>query len=252
MAKQSGLNQRFYLGGYNISGDVGSIRSLSTPVGLFNVTGLDKLAMERIQGVADATFAFDAFVNTTATTGSHAVLSSLPTTDRTGLYILGNGGGAIAVGDPCANIVATQVDYQVDRPADGSLAVSVDLVSSGGGGIEWGKTLSVGGTATHASATSGTSLDNGAATTAGGCGFLQHLGRDSGTATYLVEHSVNNSVWATLLTFATVGGASRAAERKTVTGTVNRYLRATTTGSFVNASFAMGFRRGESTDRVPY
>jgi len=252
MAKQSGLAQKFFLGGFDISGDVGSIRRCSTPVQMFDVTGIDKLAKERIEGVVDATFEFDAFVNTTATTGSHAVLSSLPTTDRTGLYLLGNGGGTIAIGDVAAGIVATQVDYQVDRPADGSLAVSVNLTSSGGGGIEWGQNLVAAGKTTHASATSESSLDGTAGTSAGGVGYLQHVSRASGTVTYLIEHSTNNSTWATLLTFATSGGASAAAERKTVSGTVNRYIRATTNGTFADAVFAMAFRRGLTSDRVAY
>lgn len=247
MAKQSGLGQKLFLGGYDISGDVGAINSLSTPVGMFNVTGLDKSAMERIQGVTDATLEFAAFVNTTATTGSHAVLSSLPTTDRTALYLLGT-----TLGDPCAGVVATQVDYRVERPADGSLAATVNLTSSGGGGIEWGKNLVADGKATHASATNEASVDDGAGTSAGGAGYLMHVSRATGTSGYIIEHSTNNSTWATLLTFATSGGASAAAERKTVTGTVNRYVRAATTGTFTNAVFAMGFRRGDATDRVPY
>ena len=45
MAKQSGLGQRLYVGGFDISGDVGSIDNASTPTALLDVTGIDKLAI---------------------------------------------------------------------------------------------------------------------------------------------------------------------------------------------------------------
>ena len=38
----------------------------------------------------------------------------------------------------------------------------------------------------------------------------------------------------------------------TVSGTVERYVRVTTTGTFNPVNYAVSFRRGEATDRVSY
>ena len=51
---------------------------------------------------------------------------------------------------------------------------------------------------------------------------------------------------------AVANGAEPASERKTVSGTVNRYLRLTTTGTFVNCIFAVAIRRGEAVDDEAY
>ena len=48
MAKQSGLGQRLYLGGYDLSGDVGASDNASTPTPLLTVQSIDKQAVERI------------------------------------------------------------------------------------------------------------------------------------------------------------------------------------------------------------
>lgn len=74
-----------------------------------------------------------------------------------------------------------------------------------------------------------TAVDNGAAgsPTTNGWAAVLHPTALTGTptATILVEHSVDNSVWATLGTFAAVSAIS-AAQLLTGTGTVNRYVRA--------------------------
>lgn len=73
---------------------------------------------------------------------------------------------------------------------------------------------------------SSTSVDNGASTANGGVAHL-HVTAFSGLTSnaIIVEHSTNNSVWATLGTFATVTGVG--SERLVIAAgtTVNRYLR---------------------------
>lgn len=68
------------------------------------------------------------------------------------------------------------------------------------------------------------SVDNGAATTGGGIGYLQIVAPGSfGAFTGRLEHSADNSAWEVLLTFS--AGSAPSAQRQTVTGTVKRYLR---------------------------
>ncbi len=91
----------------------------------------------------------------------------------------------------------------------------------------------------------GTGLDNTAATANGGVAHL-HVTAFSGFTNIivLVEDSVDNSAWTTLVTFSTVTGVT--SQRSTVAAgaTVKRYLRAswtkTGTGS---ATFAVAFAR---------
>ena len=53
------------------------------------------------------------------------------------------------------------------------------------------------------------------------------------------------------MVFSSVGYASTpTAERSTMSGTVKRYLRVTTTGTFSNADFIVATRRGTAQDDV--
>ena len=90
------------------------------------------------------------------------------------------------------------------------------------------------------------SQDNGGASSNGGVAHL-HLTAVTGTSptnTVLVEHSTNGSSWSTLVTFTALAGTT-ISERKTVTGTVNRYLRASWTiaGTTPSYTFAVAFAR---------
>lgn len=90
---------------------------------------------------------------------------------------------------------------------------------------------------------SGTSHDNAAGSSNGGAAYLEVTAFDGLTdAVVKVQHSTDNSSWSDLVTFTTV--ADRTAERVTVNGTVNRYLRydlnVTGTGSL---TLFVGFAR---------
>lgn len=87
------------------------------------------------------------------------------------------------------------------------------------------------------------SIDNAASSTGGGLANL-HVTAFSGltSISIRVQHSADNSSWSDLVTFTSVTATTW--ERKTVTGTVNRYIRAwwdvTGTGS---CTFALAFAR---------
>ncbi|MGB0890550.1 MAG: hypothetical protein ACPGWS_09725, partial [Solirubrobacterales bacterium] len=70
----------------------------------------------------------------------------------------------------------------------------------------------------------------------------------TGTPTFILQDSANDSTFATLISFG--AQAVQTAARSTVTGTVERYVRATTTGTFTNAQFVMGIRRGTTEDII--
>ena len=124
---------------------------------------------------------------------------------------------------------------------------------SNGVAMDWCDLLTDG-QVTHASAGSNTSRDDGAATSAGLVAYLEIVDCDSGTPTVVIQQSSDNGssdAWATVLSFSAVGYASApTAERVTVSGAVERYLRVTTTGTFSNADFIVATRRGTAQDDV--
>lgn len=247
MAKSSGIGQRLYIGGYDVSGDTGQINSIGSPINLLNVTGVDKAAFERIYGLRDGQISFTAFFNP-ATDAAHDALSPLPTADVLVLYLTGT-----TRGDPCAALTAKQIGYDGTRGADGSLTFLVDAQGTAGLFLEWGRLLVA--KTTHGSATDETGIlaEGGAQTTAGAVGFLQHFGAadpiPTGTIEYDIEDSSDSTngvdgAWANLLAFSNVATPwAEIAERVAVDGTVEKWVRASTNGAFSNADFAMGFRR---------
>ncbi|MGH6654060.1 MAG: hypothetical protein ACRDVE_02510 [Actinocrinis sp.] len=78
----------------------------------------------------------------------------------------------------------------------------------------------------------------------GAQGYLQVTGFAGTSVTVTVEHSADNSAWATLLSFAAVTAAPNA-QRVVVanTTTVDRYLRVSTSGTFSSATFAVALAR---------
>ena len=246
MAKGSGLAQAFFIGGRDLSGDVGSLSRCGSLRALHDVTGLNQSAIHRVNGLADGVIEFNPWFNDAAAQ-EHIALRGLPTADVIVLYA-----NRSLVDAAAAGLVAKQMNYDWTRPADGSLAGVVQALANGTP-LEWGVMLTAG-SITHASATSAASKDDAASSANGIVGYLQVVSIATGTPTFVIEESSDNGVgdaWTAKLSFAAVAQASApTAERLTATGTVERYLRATTTGTFTNAVFAIMYRRGTAQDDV--
>lgn len=249
MAKGVGFPQQFFIGGFDLSGDVGSLDRVSSPVALLDVTAINKSAVERLQGLADGQIAFNSWFDDAAG-AEHAALKGLVTTDRILLWALGG-----SIGSTAAALVAKQMNYDFNRTPDGALALSIETLGASGIALEWMEMLTAG-KITHASATNGTSQDNTASTASGLAAVLELVSLATGTVTVVVQESSDDGVtdpFAAKATFAAVAAASApTAERITATGTVERYLRVATTGTFTMAVFAVAIRRGTAQDRVAY
>lgn len=246
MAKKSGIGQALYLHGYDLTGDVGAVNTCAARRAALDVTALDKGAMERIYGLGDGEISFNCFFND-ATGQEHDALKSLPTTDVLAMYLMGT-----TRGDRVATLSGKQVNYDWNRGADGSLLGTVQIIGAAGVALEWADLLKAKGT--HASATDETGLDGSAQSTSGAVGYLQHFSAASGTVEYDIEDSSDSTngidgVWANLLAFSDVATPwARTAQRVAVAGTVERWVRASTNGTFTTAVFAMAFRRRLATD----
>ena len=91
------------------------------------------------------------------------------------------------------------------------------------------------------------SVDNSASSANGGFGIL-HVPTNSvsgGTTTIKIQHSANDSTWADLISFTAVGASTKTSQLSAVSGTVNRYLRATasTAGSSGSITYMLSFAR---------
>jgi hypothetical protein len=248
MAKKSGLGQQIFVHGYDLSGDVAAIDNAGSPRNLLEITAVNASGIERLVGLSDGNLSVSSWFND-ATEQEHAAFSGLVTTDRILTWALG-----ATRGDVAACLVAKQLNYDGSRGTDGSLSFSIDSQADGIS-LDWCNTLTTG-KETHSSAGSSTSRDDGAATTAGMVAYLEITDCDSGTPTVTIQESSDNGssdAWANCMVFSSVGYASTpTAERSTMSGTVKRYLRVTTTGTFSNLDFCVSTRRGTSQDDVAF
>lgn len=233
MAKQTGLGDQFAIGGYDIGGDIGSLQQISGGPAALEVTGITKSAPERLGGERNGTIAFTSWFNK-ATGQAHPVLKTLPTTDVIAMY-----GRGSSIGAPGAACQGVQVDYNPNRAPDGMLSFTT-TVQSDGYGLEWGEQLTAW-MRTDTSATNGTGYDGGASSSNGAQFYLQCNSVAGTSVTVKIQDSADNSSWADLsgAAFTAVLAGAVSAQRIAVTGTVRRYLRAVSSGTFSSATFAV-------------
>ncbi len=243
MAVSAPLSQRFYFNGERVSPDLSTVVA-SCPRPQLPVNNIEGAGVKRLLALPDGILDLNTWFNK-ATAAAHLTLSPLPATDVILMWFLTATRGA-----PAFNLVAKQINYDPNRNQDGSLAFDVNNMGTTFP-PDWGETLTAG-EETHASATSSTGRDDSAGTSLGLIAYLQMREIDSGTPTVLIEDSDDNAssdAYATVLSFAAIAnGAEPTAQRVTVTGAVKRWLRVTTTGTFVNADMALATRRGVAGD----
>lgn len=244
MTKTSGLGDNFYVGGYDLSGDVGSIGQLGGGVKTLQVTGIDKSAIERITSVRDGRMSWSSWFNPAAS-HSHPVLDALPRTDVHMAYFRGT-----TLGNPAAVMVAKQPNYDPTRGTDGALACAVDAVANGYG-LEWGVQLTAG-KRTDTAATNGTSIDTVASASFGAQAYLQVFSFAGTDATVKIQDSADNVTFAdvTGLAFTAITAAPASERLQTGrTATIRRYVRAITTTSagFTSLVFAVVINKNAVT-----
>lgn len=248
MTKQAGLGDQLYVGGINISGDIGSLTGIGAALAPLVVTDITQSAPERLAGQHDGAIGFSSYFNVD-TDRAHDVLSLLPRTDVTASYFRGQ-----VLGGVCASMVAKQIGYDPNRDAAGNLALASALTANGYG-LEWGR-QGTAGVRTDTAATNGTSVDHGAATAFGLQAYLHVFSVVGTSVTVKLQESSDNGVGDAFTDvtgggFTAVLGGSRGAQRiATATNlAVERYLRVVTTGTFNPAVFAVNIVRNKSLPR---
>lgn len=243
MAKQTGLGDNFYVAGYDLSGDIGSIEG-SAPLVMHEVTGIDKSAKERRGGVRDGQMSWSAWFNP-SNNQAHDRFSNLPTTDVNVTYARGT-----TLGNPGYCMVAKQLNYDGKRGNGGEFTFDVEAQANAFG-AEWGR-QGTAGKRTDTAATNGTSVDFlVGSTTFGLQAYLQVFSFTGTSATVKIQESSDNAVgdpFADVVggTFGaqTAIGASRIATATNLT--VERYLRVVTTGVFSECTFSVVIVRNDT------
>ncbi|SCK20083.1 hypothetical protein YUYDRAFT_02080 [Streptomyces sp. ScaeMP-e48] len=243
MSKQSGLGDHLYISGFDASGDIGAVNRVGGGPALLDVTAINKYAMERIGAVRDGGIDYTAFFNP-GVDGAHTRLAALPTTDVVMTYVRG-----ATLGGPVACCIAKQLNHDGTRGDDGAFTFAGGTQGNGYG-LEWCTGLTAG-KRTDLTATNGTGVDLGVGSTTFGLQAYLHVFAVTGTSvTVKLQQSSDNGAgdaWTDVVGGAFTAATGVSAQRiATAPGqTVERYLRAVTTGTFTNAVFAVAVNRNE-------
>lgn len=236
MAAVHGRKTRVYINGYDLTGFYRKAESeLTREVAESTVFNQDDKTY--LPGLRDATASLEGLYDG-AVDGIAEVLHAALSADPTLLVICPQGD---ALGNVAHGLSTLATKYALDASKDDIVTLSNEVQSSAGRD----RLLVQHALGSEVASGQSASIDNGAASTNGGVGYL-HVPDIAGITSLavVIEDSADGSTgWATILTFAGVT-ADRGRERVEITGTVRRYTRArwTFTGSG-SAQFWAGFGR---------
>lgn len=236
MAKQTGLGAGLFLNGLNLSGDTQSVDIGKTAKSILQ-TGIDVFAPERAASQLDSELNWVSYFNPSR---AHTELKKPPTNDVVGLYVT----KMASIGAHAAGFVGMKTTYGFTRGNDGALTAKVNIPQTTNW-LDWGLMLTAG-QRTDTTGTNGTGVDfnNWGGGSAHGLQFYVQSVSVTGTSTtYKLQHSSDNGVgdpWADIsgATQTFTAAATTRAGRVAVTGTIKRYLRLVTSGTFTNTVFA--------------
>jgi hypothetical protein len=214
--------------------------SASTMVETAETSTFGSDAKEYIPGLKDGTVSLSGMFEGTEDVGTDDYFSAvLGTATKQKVIVAPEGHG---LGGRAVMLESDATSYEVSGAIADVVQASAEFQSSEG--VEHGVILSSG--AAVSSTGNGTGVDNGAATTNGGVGYLSvPVNTRNGNVTVKIAASADNSTFADLVTFTVVSSATKTSERVEVTGTVARYLRVsyTVAGSTGTATPIVAFSR---------
>lgn len=237
MAFGGGTDTKLYINGYDLTA---FFRNSDTQrsAGAYDTSVYGVGSKQYIAGLKDGRVSLDGIFDGDAAANDAVLAAALGVNDAILLrYPQGDALGN--AGQGCAGIV---VGHNSQAPVDGVVSNMAEIQASKAG-VERVKSLLALSTLS-AGTTNGTSIDDAAGSTAGASGFVEATAVGGGftTATIKIQHSTDNAVWVDLITFTAIT-AARAKERLTVTGTVNRYIRHTTTATGGTITATVAFHR---------
>lgn len=244
MAKTSGLGDAFWLGGYDLSGDIAALKTVRGGIETLDVTDITQQAMARLGGRTDGELGFTSYFDP-APNMEHARLSLLPTADVMATYARGT-----LLGGDAACMIAKQVNYDGTRDDKGGLTFDVQAVANGFG-LEWGNQLTAG-IRSDTGAANGTGVDFAAATSFGWQAYLQVFSFTGTSCTVTIKDSADNSSFAAFTGSAFTAATGITTQRLVggATATVRQFVRVDTSGTFSQCSFAVVFVKNKNFSAV--
>ncbi len=225
MAKYGPDDLYCLIGGYELSGDIIQISAGRSGL-IENINGLGDTWVERgAVGVKDSEAAIQGFYDDAANGTNDALVEAQGTAP---VFVFGLGGNA--QGKDFVGMAGAMVQNVARNSARGELQ-KISAAFQGNGASEDGEVIQSLSAESGAGATSDGSEDNAASSAGGGAIYLEVTALTLGgytSITVTVEDSANDSTWATLGTFTAVTAAPFA-ERVAISGTIDRYVRATLT-----------------------
>jgi hypothetical protein len=223
MPFRHGKNTAVLVAKYDISAYLNEVSS-SMSIDTAETSTFGTAAKTYITGQNDATISFSGLYDG-ATDAIAEIFEAIIDNDSTPAITICADGG-LTVGASATLAQAKQTSYEISAPVADVVSLSGEFQVTDGmrGGV-----LLAAATA-HSTTTNGSSVD-GTASSALGARANLHVTANTRSAntTIKVQHSADNSTWADLITFAVVGATTTTSETLTASGTINRYLRATTT-----------------------
>lgn len=225
----------FVLSGYLRGWDHNSEREMAdstvlTDSGHRFLPGLDtgSLTLDGLFDDSAAAGGLDETLNTAKGAATASVITAAPDGFALGKRVVSIEAreNSFAYASPVADVVSLQAGWVSEGQVDSGVSLH-DL------------------TAVTATA-NGSSSDNAASSANGAVGAL-HVTANTrdGDTTLKIQDSADNSTWADLITFTVVGATTTTAERSSVTGTVDRYVRAvwTLAGTTGSITFVVALSR---------
>lgn len=239
MSKQSGLGFNLYVGGVDVSGDIGSLGKVAGPQVTIDMTGIDKFAHERQVGGRSGEIDFSSFFDAAT---AHPVFSALPTADQMVTLAC----GVTARGLPGAVMTGKQIGYDPTRGNDGSLACAVSAMSNSYG-LEWGVQLTTG-KQSDTTATNSPGVDLVAATAFGWQAYLQVFAFTGSSVLVSLQDSPDDVTYTNLTggAFSVVTGVTTQRLEGARNAAVARYVRVVTSGTFSLATFNVVFVKNQT------
>ena len=216
--------------------------SMSQSVETAETTTFGSGAKSYITGLKDGTFSLSGMFDGVAAGIDEVISASVGDSVNVPITIIPQQDATMVLSDVSFSGETLETSYEVSSPVGD--VVSANMEGQITGGMDRGIILAPK-TVVSATAT-GTSVDQTASTTNGGVGYLHVTANTrNGAITVKVQHSSDNSTFADLITFTSVTSSTIVSERIAVTGTVNRYVRAsyTVAGSSGSATTTVAFSR---------
>lgn len=241
MSKSGGMGDNFYIDGFDLSGDINSLSKIGGGPAALDMTGIDKSAFERQGGLKDGSIEFVSYMNDTVGQAT-AVLKLLPTADTVAYYARGT-----TLGNQAACLVAKQINYDPSRGQDGMITFQTQALANGFG-LEWGTQLTAGKRQDTSATSPATGVDFLAASSFGWQAYLQVFSFTGTSCTVTLQDSANNSAFAGFTGSAFAAATARGTQRiaGAAGSTVRQYVRAITSGTFSECTFAVMFVKNES------